>query len=325
MRWLWWVFATFYIGHVFPLIFLTTLRLPRNVQLIVQVVLSIGALYFSYEMSLLLLLFTFVHAFLRTLDWTDRYALASGLFLLIDWLFPPASQPLTMVAFPFLFLIWRRSLYYRRDYKRMVSTLLVGLGLGLATAMMIRTVKELIFGDFIAWIRPFFIWFGGWFDGIVVDQEDRVNRFRIPSNPNLDGETIAQETLLESASNESLFLIGFFLTTLFIGVALFIYLQKRKEVQDSIVLPKRTGQRSESDKRVVRSPRHIRLLETGRRLERAHPRNRQETAHDWLERINFTDHAFYAQWLEAAEYGEKDAPQDVIESFGRRVEQRIKK
>ncbi|MGA9467698.1 MAG: hypothetical protein WBV10_08710, partial [Exiguobacterium marinum] len=67
MRWLWWVFSAFYIGHVFPLLFLLTLRLPRNIQLIVQTVMSIGALYFSYEMSILLLAFTYVHAFIRTL------------------------------------------------------------------------------------------------------------------------------------------------------------------------------------------------------------------------------------------------------------------
>lgn len=321
MRWLWWVFAAFYIGHVYPLLFLTTLRLSRNVQLIVQTLLSVGALYFSYEMSILLLLFTYVHAFIRTLDWTDRYAMASILFLITDWLFPPATQPLAMVAFPFLFLIWQRNLYYRRDYKRMVTTLFAGLGLGLLAALLIRTVKELLFGNVILWIRPFFLWIGSWFDGIVLDPNDRVNRFLMPSNPNLDGETMSQETLLESASNETLFLIGFFLFALVIGVVLFVYLQKRRDIHEELIIPVRKRLQTESEKRVVRSPRHVRLLETARKLERSHPRKREETVSDWLMRIRFIDYATYAEWLEAAEYGEKEAPQDVTESFERHVTQ----
>lgn len=321
MRWLWWVFAAFYIGHVFPLLFLLTLRLPRNTQLIVQTVMSIGALYFSYEMSILLLVFTYVHAFIRTLDWTDRYAMASVLFLVADWLFPPATQPLAMVLFPFIFLIWQRNLYYRRDYKRMVTMLVLGLGIGLAVSLILRTIKELLFGNVIAWISPFFLWIGSWFDGIVLDPNDRVNRILVPDNPNIDAETVSQETLLETASNESLFFIGIFVVTLLIGVGLFFYLQKRKDIQEGGMIPKSIHHPTLSDKRIVRSPRQIQLLETGRKLEQLQPRLREETVSDWLQRIEFTDHTLYAEWLEAAEYGDKEAPKDVNESFERLVTQ----
>ncbi|WP_214817616.1 MULTISPECIES: hypothetical protein [unclassified Exiguobacterium] len=321
MRWLWWVFSAFYIGHVFPLLFLLTLRLPRNTQLIVQTVMSIGALYFSYEMSILLLVFTYVHAFIRTLDWTDRYAMASVLFLVADWLFPPATQPLAMVLFPFIFLIWQRNLYYRRDYKRMVTMLVLGLGIGLAVSLILRTIKELLFGNVIAWISPFFLWIGSWFDGIVLDPNDRVNRILVPDNPNIDAETVSQETLLETASNESLFFIGIFVVTLLIGVGLFFYLQKRKDIQEGGMIPKSIHHPTLSDKRIVRSPRQIQLLETGRKLEQLQPRLREETVSDWLQRIEFTDHTLYAEWLEAAEYGDKEAPKDVNESFERLVTQ----
>ncbi|MCT4784843.1 hypothetical protein ACFQO8_06550 [Exiguobacterium aestuarii] len=321
MRWLWWVFSAFYIGHVFPLLFLLTLRLPRNTQLIVQTVMSIGALYFSYEMSILLLVFTYVHAFIRTLDWTDRYAMASVLFLVADWLFPPATQPLAMVLFPFIFLIWQRNLYYRRDYKRMVTMLVLGLGIGLAVSLILRTIKELLFGNVIAWISHFFLWVGSWFDGIVLDPNDRVNRILVPDNPNIDAETVSQETLLETASNESLFFIGIFVVTLLIGVGLFFYLQKRKDIQEGGMIPKSIHHPTLSDKRIVRSPRQIQLLETGRKLEQLQPRLREETVSDWLQRIEFTDHTLYAEWLEAAEYGDKEAPKDVNESFERLVTQ----
>lgn len=325
MRWLWWVFASFYIGHVYPLIFVATLRIPRNAQLIVQTLLSVGALYFSYEMSMLLLLFTYVHAFIRTLDWTDRYAIASVLFLITDWLFPPASQPLAMVIFPLLFLIWQRNLYYRRDYKRMVTMLIVGLGLGLVMAFFIRSIKELLFGDVISWIRPFFLWIGSWFDGIVLDPNDRVNRFLIPSNPNLDGDTLSRETLIESASNESLFLVGVFIVAILIAVFIYMYLRKRKDIHEDLTIPRQSHQPAESEKRIVRSPRQVRLLETGRKLERLYPRKREETARDWLKRIEFMNHSLYAEWLEAAEYGEKEAPTDVTDSFERHVKQLKKK
>ncbi|WP_215141174.1 hypothetical protein [Exiguobacterium qingdaonense] len=321
MRWLWWVFAAFYIGHVFPLLFLLTLRIPRNTQLIVQTVMSISALYFSYEMSLVLLVFTYVHAFIRTLDWTDRYAMASVLFLVADWLFPPASQPLAMVLFPFIFLIWQRNLYYRRDYKRMVMMLVLGLGIGLTLSLIIRTIKELLFGNLVAWISPFLLWMGSWFDGIELDPNDRVNRFLIPDNPNLDAETVAQETLLESASNNSFFFIGIFVVLLMLGVGLFFYLQKRKDIQEDGLIPRSIHHPTLSDKRIVRSPRQIQLLETGRKLEQRHPRLREETVTDWLKRIEFTNYRLYAEWLEAAEYGDKEAPQDINDSFIRLVEQ----
>lgn len=321
MRWLWWVFAACYIGHVFPLLFLLTLRFSRNTQLIVQTLISIAALYFSYEMSILLLIFTYVHAFIRTLDWTDRYAMASVLFLVADWLFPPATQSLAMVLFPFIFLIWQRNLYYRRDYKRMVTMLALGLGIGLVVSLIIRTIKELLFGNVIAWISPFFLWIGSWFDGIVLDPNDRVNRFLVPDNPNLDADTLSQETLFESASNESLFFIGVFVAILLIGVFLFFYLQKRKDIQEDGMIPKSIHHPTLSDKRMVRSPRQIQLLETGRKLEHHHPRLREETVFEWLERIEFTNHSLYAEWLEAAEYGDKEAPQEINDSFKRLVEQ----
>ncbi|TCI59289.1 hypothetical protein [Exiguobacterium sp. SH3S1] len=325
MNWLWWSFAAFYVGHVYPLVFLLTLRLPRNWQLGVQTLLSIGALWFSYEMSITLLLFTYAHAFIRTLDWTDRYAIASVLFLITDWLFPPAEQPLLMIVFPFLFLFWQRSLYYRRDYKRMLSTLVVGLAVGLGLAFVIRTVKELLFGDLITWIRPFLLWIGGWFDGITLDPSDRVNRFMIPDNPNLDAETIANETLLESAKNQSSALVIFFIVLLVGGVLLFFYLQKRKDIQEVLSVPKKAHQTARTERRLTRTPRDVRLLEAGRRLEQVHPRHREETAHEWLERIDFTDGSLFASWLEAAEYGEKEAPTTVVEAFERHVKHVLKK
>lgn len=324
MNWLWWLFAAFYVGHVFPLLFLFTLRLPRNWQLGIQTVLSIGALWFSYEMSITLLLFTYVHAFIRTLDWTDRYAIASVLFLITDWLFPPASQPLTMIIFPFLFLFWQRSLYYRRVYKRMLSTLIIGLSVGLGLSLIVRTIKELLFGNLVAWIRPFLLWIGGWFDGITLDPSDRVNRFMVPDNPNIDSETISNEALLQSASTQSYALITFFLLLLLGGVVLFFYLQKRKEIQEGIFVPKKAHQTARTERRLTRSPRDIRLLEAGRQLEKTHPRHPEETVRDWLERIHFTDGGMFASWIEAAEYGEKEAPISVVEAFERHVKQVIK-
>lgn len=325
MKWLWWLFAAFYVGHVFPLLFLLTLRLPRNWQLGVQTALSITALWFSYEMSITLLLFTFAHAFIRTLDWTDRYAIASVLFLIVDWLFPPASQPLLMIVFPFLFLFWQRSLYYRRDYKRMLSTLAVGLAVGFGLAFVIRTVKELLFGDLVAWIRPFLLWIGGWFDGVTLDPSDRVNRFIIPDNPNLDAETLSNETLLESATNQSYALTVFFIVLLILGILLFFYLQKRKDIQEVLSVPKKVHQTARTERRLTRTPRHVRLLDAGRRLEQTHPRYREETVYEWLERIDFTDGSLFASWLEAAEYGEKEAPTPVVEAFERYVKQVLKK
>ncbi|MGA9468826.1 MAG: hypothetical protein WBV10_14475, partial [Exiguobacterium marinum] len=226
-----------------------------------------------------------------------------------------------MVLFPFIFLIWQRNLYYRRDYKRMVTMLVLGLGIGLAVSLVIRTIKELLFGNVVAWISPFFLWIGSWFDGIVLDPNDRVNRFLVPDNPNLDAETVAQETLLESASGNSLFYIGVFVVILLIGVGLFFYLQKRKDIQEGGLIPRSIHHPTLSDKRIVRSPRQIQLLETGRRLEQQYPRLREETVADWLQRIEFTDHTLYAGWLEAAEYGDKEAPRDVNESFERLVTQ----
>lgn len=325
MRLLWWVFAAFYVGHAFPLVFLLTLRLPRNWQLGVQTALSIAALWFSYEMSVTLLLFTYVHAFIRTLDWTDRYAIASVLFLIVDWLFPPASQPLAMIVFPFLFLFWQRSLYYRRDYKRMLSTLVVAIAIGLGLAVVIRTIKELLFGNLVAWIRPIFVWIGGWFDGFNLDPTDRVNRILVPDNPNIDAETISNETLLESATNQSLFLILAFLVLLVGLVALFIYLQRRKEIQEDVTVPKQRHQAADAGRRVTRAPRHVRLLDAGRRLEQAHPRHREETVMEWFKRIGFSEGSRFAVWLEAAEYGEKEAPIPIVEAFERHVTQTLKK
>ncbi|WP_138859428.1 hypothetical protein [Exiguobacterium mexicanum] len=324
MRLLWWVFAAFYVGHVFPLVFLLTLRLPRNWQLGVQTALSIAALLFSYEMSITLLLFTYVHAFIRTLDWTDRYAIASVLFLIVDWLFPPASQPLAMIVFPFLFLFWQRSLYYRRDYKRMLSTLVVALGVGLGLAIIIRTIKELLFGNLVAWIQPILIWIGGWFDGVNLDPTDRVNRILVPDNPNIDAETISNETLLESATNQSLFLVVTFLVVLVSVIALFIYVQRRKEIHEDVTVPKQRHQAAASVRRSTRAPRHVRLLDAGRRLEQAHPRQREETVSEWFERIGFTEGSRFATWLEAAEYGEKEAPAPIVEAFERHVTQTLK-
>ncbi|MCT4794973.1 hypothetical protein [Exiguobacterium alkaliphilum] len=324
MKLLWWVFAAFYVGHIFPLVYLLTLRLPRNWQLGAQTALSVMALYFSFEMSVTLLLFTYVHAFIRTLDWTDRYAIASVLFLIVDWLFPPASQPLAMIAFPFLFLFWQRSLYYRRDYKRMLAMLAVGLSIGLTIAVVLRTIKELLFGDLVAWVRPFLMWIAGWFDGFTLDPSDRVNRFMVPENPNLDAETLSNETFFETASNQTVVWIALFIFLLVIGVFLFIYLQKRKDVQEEAVVPRRAHVTHERTLRAVRTPKHVRLLDAGRRLEKAHPRFREETVHDWLTRIRFTDASLFATWLEAAEYGEKDAPGPIIESFEQHVKQLLK-
>lgn len=324
MKLLWWVFAAFYVGHIFPLVYLLTLRLPRNWQLGAQTALSVMALYFSFEMSVSLLLFTYVHAFIRTLDWTDRYAIASVLFLIVDWLFPPASQPLAMIAFPFLFLFWQRSLYYRRDYKRMLAMLAVGLSIGLTLAVVLRTIKELLFGDLVAWVRPFLMWIAGWFDGFTLDPSDRVNRFMVPENPNLDAETLSNETFFETASNQTVVWIALFIFLLVIGVFLFIYLQKRKDVQEEAVVPRRAHVTHERTLRAVRTPKHVRLLDAGRRLEKAHPRFREETVHDWLTRIRFTDASLFATWLEAAEYGEKDAPAPIIESFEQHVKQLLK-
>lgn len=325
MKWLWWLFAACYVGHAFPLLFLLTLRLPRNWQIGVQTALSVVALWFSYEMSITLLLFTYVHAFIRTLDWTDRYAIASVLFLITDWLFPPASQPLLMIVFPFLFLFWQRSLYYRRDYKRMLSTLVLSLSVGLGLALIIRTVKELLFGDLVAWIRPFLLWIGGWFDGISLDPTDRVNRFMIPDNPNIDSETISNETLLETATTQSYMFALFFIILLVVGVLLFFYLQKRKEIQEILSVPKKTHQPTRKERRLTRTPRHVRLLDAGRMLEQMHPRHREETVHEWFERIDFTDGNLFANWLEAAEYGEKEAPTPIVEAFERHVKQVLKK
>lgn len=324
MKLLWWVFAAFYVGHIFPLVYLLTLRLPRNWQLGAQTALSVMALYFSFEMSVTLLLFTYVHAFIRTLDWTDRYAIASVLFLIVDWLFPPASQPLAMIAFPFLFLFWQRSLYYRRDYKRMLAMLAVGLSIGLTIAVVLRTIKELLFGDLVAWVRPFLMWIAGWFDGFTLDPSDRVNRFMVPENPNLDAETLSNETFFETASNQTVVWIALFIFLLVIGVFLFIYLQKRKDVQEEAVVSRRAHVTHERTLRAVRTPKHVRLLDAGRRLEKAHPRFREETVHDWLTRIRFTDASLFATWLEAAEYGEKDAPAPIIESFEQHVKQLLK-
>ena len=324
MKLLWWVFAAFYVGHVFPLVYLFTLRFPRNWQLGAQTALSVMALYFSFEMSVTLLLFTYVHAFIRTLDWTDRYAIASVLFLIVDWLFPPASQPLAMIAFPFLFLFWQRSLYYRRDYKRMLTMLAAGLSIGLTIAVVLRTIKELLFGDLVAWVRPFLMWIAGWFDGFTLDPSDRVNRFMVPDNPNLDEETLANETFFETASNQTGLWIAVFILLLVLGVFLFIYLQKRKDVQEEAVVPKRAHVPHDRMLRSVRTPKHVRLLDAGRRLEKAHPRFREETVYDWLTRIRFNDAALFASWLEAAEYGEKDAPAPIIESFEQHVKQLLK-
>lgn len=325
MRLLWWVFAAFYVGHVFPLVFLLTLRLPRNWQLVVQTALSVAALLFSYEMSVTLLLFTYVHAFIRTLDWTDRYAIASVLFLIVDWLFPPASQPLAMIVFPFLFLFWQRSLYYRRDYKRMLSTLVVALAVGLGLAVIIRTIKELLFGNLVAWIQPILIWIGGWFDGVDLDPTDRVNRILVPDNPNIDAETISNETLLESATNQSLFLILAFLALLVGMIALFIYVQRRKEIHEDVNVSKPRYEATDATRRFTRAPRHVRLLDAGRRLEQAHPRQREETVLEWFDRIGFTEGSRFATWLEAAEYGEKEAPVSIVEAFERQVTQTLKK
>ncbi|MCT4783339.1 MULTISPECIES: hypothetical protein [Exiguobacterium] len=324
MKLLWWVFAAFYVGHVFPLVYLLTLRLPRNWQLGAQTALSVAALYFSFEMSVTLLLFTYVHAFIRTLDWTDRYAIASVLFLIVDWLFPPASQPLAMIAFPFLFLFWQRSLYYRRDYKRMLTMLAAGLSIGLTIAVVLRTIKELLFGDLAAWVRPFLMWVAGWFDGFTLDPSDRVNRFMVPDNPNLDEETLANETFFETASNQTGLWIAVFIFLLVLGVFLFIYLQKRKDVQEETVVPKRAHVPHDRTLRSVRTPKHVRLLDAGRRLEKAHPRFREETVYDWLTRIRFNDAALFASWLEAAEYGEKEAPSPIVESFEQHVKQQLK-
>ncbi|WP_047375959.1 hypothetical protein [Exiguobacterium sp. ZOR0005] len=324
MKWLWWVFAAFYVGHVFPLVYLFTLRLPRNWQLVTQTALSVAALFFSYEMSITLLLFTYVHAFIRTLDWTDRYAIASVLFLIVDWLFPPASQPLAMIAFPFLFLFWQRSLYYRRDYKRMLSMLFIGLTVGLVLALLLRTVKELLFGDLVAWVSPFLMWLGGWFDGITLDPSDRVNRFMVPDNPNLDAETMTNETFFETVSNQSMLVLGFFIILLIAGIALFFYLRKRNEVQEDAVVPRHAHTPHTRASRAVRTPKHVQLLDAGRRLEKAHPRHREETASDWLTRIRFTDAPLFASWLEAAEYGEKDAPGPIVEAFEQHVKQVLK-
>lgn len=325
MRLLWWVFAAFYVGHAFPLVFLLTLRLPRSWQLGVQTALSVTALLFSYEMSITLLLFTYVHAFIRTLDWTDRYAFASVCFLIADWLFPPASQPLAMIIFPLLFLFWQRSLYYRRDYKRMLSTLVAALGVGLGLAAIIRTIKELLFGNLVAWIEPILIWIGGWFDGINLDPTDRVNRILIPDNPNVDVETISTETLVESATNQALFLIVMFLVVLVGVIVLFIYLQRRKEIHEDVTVSKQPHQAADPVRRSTRAPRHIRLLDAGRRLEQVHPRLREETVSEWFARIGFTEGTSYATWLEAAEYGEKEAPTPIVEAFERHVTQTLKK
>lgn len=322
---LWWIFAAFYVGHVFPLVFLFTLRLNRNGQLLAQTLLSVAALWFSYEMSILLLLFTYVHAFIRTLDWTDRYAIASVSFLVADWLLPPASQPLTMILFPFLFLFLQRSSYYRRDYKRMLLTLVISLTTGLMLAFVVRAIKEMLFGDLVAWVRPFLLWIGGWFDGIELDPSDRVNRFMVPDNPNLEADNVTGETLLETATNQGVFLIGFFVLLLAGGLFLFFYLRNRKEVHEGFSIPKPTHKTFTSEKRLLRSPKHIQLLDAGRRLEQAYPRQGEETVFEWLKRIEFVDGELFATWLEAAEYGEKEAPKPVVEDFEHKVTQAIKK
>lgn len=312
---LWWIFAASYIGHIVPLLFLLTLRLSRNKRLIVQTVLSIAAVYVSIEMSILLLIFTYVHAFIRTLDWTDRYAVASVIFLLVDWLSPPATQSLYMVLFPLVFLVWQRNLYFRRDYKRIFVTLGAGLGIGLALSLVIRVIKELLFGNIVSWITPFFLWIGGWFAGIELDPTDRVNRFIIPENPNLDEETAVQETFFESASNQNMLMFFLFAGAILLAILLFFYLRRKQEIHEALVIPKQATETVSQEKRIVRTASQVYLLELGRRLERERPRRQEETFRDWLNRIDFVEGEQYATWLEAAEYGAKEAPSSVTSSF----------
>lgn len=319
---LFWVFtATLYREDAIWILPLALVILLKNRNVRVGVALAYASAYAFHSISgaLILLLFVSLSAIVETFEGAYRYFLSACAILLICLILPGLMPPaLSFILASLLGLIpfFRRHLV---EWRR-ISLVLLTLGTAaFAAALLIRLIKESLFGDVAAWFRPLLVEFGSLFLWTVPlsEQVDRKGGQSIDIDNVAPIDAAAQTTA--QATDSSLWLmIGAGVVAVLV-MATLGWIRKRQTVGE---------EKSERYERAVKVPlrkkvrsRHP-LLKVASQLEETFPREKNETTYEWLGRIGFPDGHEHARLIDAIEFSSSEPAYDV-QSFRQLVMQQI--
>jgi len=274
---LFWIFtATLYREDaiwILPLALVTLLK-NRNVRVGVGLAYASAYAFHSISGALILLLFVSLSAMVETFEGAYRYFLSACAILVICLLLPglmPPALSFMLASLLGILPFFRRHLV---EWRR-ISVVLLTLGTAaFAMALIVRLIKESLFGDVAAWFRPLLVEFGSLFLW-TVPLSERVDR---QGGQSIDIDNVAPidaatQTAAQATGSSFWLMIGVGVVTVLV-IATLVWIRKRQTVGEeeldryarAVKVPLRKKTRS-------RHP----LLKVASQLEETFPREKNET------------------------------------------------
>ncbi|WP_114570828.1 G protein-coupled receptor family protein [Exiguobacterium flavidum] len=321
---LFWLFtATLYRENaiwVLPLVLVTLIK-NRNVRVGVALAYASAYGFHSIPGALILLLFVSWSAMVETFEGAYRYFLSACAVLIICLILPGLMPP--VLSFVLASLLGVLPFFRRHLVEwRRISLVLLTLGTAsFAAALLIRLIKETLFGDVAAWFRPLLVEFGSLFLW-TVPLSERVDR---QGGQSIDVDNVATLDAAAQAStrtaDSSLWLMAGTIIVAVLVIATLMWIRRRQTVGEekldryerAVKVPLRKKTRS-----------HHPLLKVASQLEETFPREKNETTYEWLRRIGFPDGKEHARLIDAIEFSPSEPAYDV-QSFRQLVMQQISK
>lgn len=322
---LWWILVISLLQApliilMFPLL---VAILARNIRIGLQLVAAVSFLLISPLISILLLLAIALGTWLETVDQPYKFAISAtgltGLFLLFPGLSPPLGAYLLLGllwAIPFL----RQHLV---EWRRITTAVSLFLGISLVLVIVIRLLKEALFGSVANLTRPALEAFGSLFTWTLplaeqIDQKTGANA--------TDLSNIAPQESLKAASMSSATLFylntaGIVLAILAVGIT--FYLIRKRQVVSTEAEPvvRMTGAKQPAP--IKKHSQHP-LLKIASQLEQAFPRRHEETTVEWLTRIEFPEAVAHAHLLDGIEFSRSEPAYD-LQLFRKYVREQIER
>ncbi|MGX8177235.1 hypothetical protein ACWS7L_07055 [Exiguobacterium artemiae] len=322
---LWWILIISLLpAPLVILIFPLLAAIPaRNIRIGLQLAAAIAFLFVSPLISMLLLLAIAFGAGLETVDYPYKFAISAtgmtGLCLLFPGLSPPLGTYLLLGllwAIPFL----RQHLV---EWRRIIANVSLFLGGSLVLVILIRLLKETLFGSVANLTRPALEAFGSLFTWTLplaerIDQKTAKNT--------TDVANIAPQKRLEAAnmSSDTLFYLnmaGIVLAILAVGIT--FYLIRKRQVITTEAEPVVRMTVTKQPPPVKKHSQHP-LLKIASQLEQAFPRRHDETTVEWLTRIEFPEAASHARLLDGIEFSRSEPAYD-LQLFRKYVREQIER
>ncbi|WP_026828255.1 hypothetical protein [Exiguobacterium artemiae] len=322
---LWWILVISLLhAPLVILIFPLLAVIPaRTVRIGLQLAAAISFLSVSPLISILLLLVIALGTWLETVDQPYKFAISATGLTGLCLLFPGLSPPLG--AYLLLGLLWGIPFLRQHlvEWRRIIAGISLFLGVSLVLVILIRLLKEALFGSVANLTRPALEAFGSLFTWTLplaeqIDQKTRSNTTGLAN--------IAPQESLKAASmsSDTLFYLnmaGIILAILVVGLT--FYLIRKRQVVSAEAEPVVRTTVAKQPAPIKKHSQHP-LLKIASQLEQAFPRRHEETTVEWLTRIEFPEAVAHARLLDGIEFSRSEPAYD-LQLFRKYVREQIER